>query len=342
MKRFWIFAPAAAILVLCALPAYTQPVISAKSGIISWVQGQVYMGDEAVEASATKFSDIKENVVVRTEDGRAEILLTPGVVMHVGEHSSFRMLTKRLIDTRLELLTGSAVVSAVEIAKDSNVTIVCKSGTVVLSKAGHYRLDAIPGRLKVFAGLADVQIGDRHIEVTAGKMVSLNGDMAAAEKFDKLDTDSLDNWARSRDQIMAMANVSTARSMSYAGYGYGSAGVWGLNPYFGLYTYIPASGRLCDPYYGYCYWSPYTVGRVYYRPPTPVYSSGGAGGFAHSYPGMGSTSGGYSGTMAASSSSVGASPAAAASASSSAASSAGSSSAGHGSAGGGGGGGRGH
>ena len=167
--------------------------------------------------------------------------------------------------------------------------------------------------------------------------MGLSGDMASVEKFDKTDTDSLDNWAQHRDQAMAQANVSTARSMSYAGYGSigGGSGTWGWNPYFGMYTYIPGTGRFCDPYYGYCYWSPYSVVRVYYQPPVNIYNNGG-GGYNASYPSMGSTSGGYSGTMAASSSSVGASPAAAASSSSSAASSAASSSAGHGSAGGGG------
>jgi hypothetical protein len=264
MKTLGVLGLAAAILALLALPASAQPVISAKSGTISGVDGKVFLDDQEVEPSLTKFPDIKENSVLRTTDaGRAEVLLTPGVVMHVGENSSFRMITKRLIDTRLELLTGSAVVSAVEIAKDTNVTIVCKDGAAVLAKAGHYRFDAEPGRLKVFAGQADVQLGDRYIEVTGGKMLQLAGTTAAVEKFDKEDTDSLDNWAQRRDQLMAMANVSSAHSMSYAPSG---TGIWGWNPYFGLYTFIPGMGQFCDPFYGYCYWSPYTVARVYWNP----------------------------------------------------------------------------
>jgi hypothetical protein len=272
-------------------------------------------------------------VLQTTEAGRAEILLTPGVVMHVGESSSFRMITKRLIDTRLELLTGSAVVSAVEIAKDTNVTIVCKNAAVALAKAGHYRFDTEPARVKVLAGVATVEIGDQHLEVTGGKMLLLSGTTASLEKFNKEDTDSLDNWAQRRDQLMAMANVSAAHSMSYASSGYG---VWGWNPYYGMYTFIPGSGRFCDPFYGYCYWSPYTVGRVFYNPP-PVYSSGGWGGYNASYPTMGATSSGYSGTVAAATSSPASSaPAASANMGSSAASAASSASAGHGSAGGGG------
>src|ERR1700694_1665074 len=122
MKPVWIAVLTVAILALGAIPAAAQPVISAKSGLISSVDGKVYLGDQLVEPSSTHFPDIKENTVVRTEEGRAEVLLTPGVVLRIGENASFKMITNRLIDTRLELLAGSGVVEADEIAKDTNVT----------------------------------------------------------------------------------------------------------------------------------------------------------------------------------------------------------------------------
>jgi len=112
MKPVWIAGCLAVILALSAIPALAQPVISAKSGLISYVEGKVYLGDQIVEPSPTRFPDVKENAVVRTAEGRAEVLLTPGVVLRLGENGSFKMLTNRLIDTRLELLTGSAVVEA--------------------------------------------------------------------------------------------------------------------------------------------------------------------------------------------------------------------------------------
>jgi hypothetical protein len=327
------------IVALGAISVSAQPVISAKAGTIAKAEGQVYLGDQVVEESLTKFPDIKENGIVRTEEGRAEVLLTPGIVLHLGEHSSFRLITNRLIDTRLELLTGSAVVDVEEIAKDTSVTVVCKDGAIAMSKAGHYRFDAEPARIKVFAGIADVQIGGQHIEVTAGKMLGLTGDTASAEKFDRNDTDSLDNWARRRGEIMALANVSAAKSLYNSYSSVGSGGIWSWNPYFGLYTFIPGSGRFCDPFYGYCYWSPGTVMRVYYQPPPAFYNNGGGGGYSSpSYASMGSTSGGYSGAMASGSSGMSSSAGAAAS-TSSAGSASGGASAGHG---GGGGGGHGH
>ncbi len=339
MKLLRIAALIIALVALGAMCASAQPVVSAKSGTIAHVDGKVFLGDKEVEESLTKFPDIKENGILRTEDGRAEVLLTPGVVLHVGENSSFKLLTNRLIDTRLELLTGSAVVDAADIAKDTNLTVVCKNGVFTLGKAGHYRLDTQPARIKVFSGTAIVELDGEHVEVAAGKMLALDGGLASAAKFDREDTDSLDNWARRRSEQMAMANLSQAKTL-YSSYSpVGSGGMWSYNPYFGMYTYIPGSGRYCDPFYGYCYYSPNAVMRVYYQP-TPIYSAPAYSGYSGpSYSSMGSTSGGYSGAIASSSTGAVASAPAAAAASSSAASSGAAASAGHGS---GGGGGRGH
>src|SRR6266699_273366 len=130
-----------ATLGLGAISALAQPVISAKSGMISRAEGEVFLGDTAIEESQATFPEVKENAVLRTQHGRAEVLLTRGVYMRVGESASFKMLTNRLIDTRLEVLTGSAVVEADEIVKDNNLTIVAKNATVVIGKHGLYRFD---------------------------------------------------------------------------------------------------------------------------------------------------------------------------------------------------------
>ena len=351
MKPVWIAGFLAVILALSAIPALAQPVISAKSGVISYVEGKVYLGDQVVEPSPTHFPEVKESAVVRAAEGRAEVLLTPGVVLRLGESSSFKMLTNRLIDTRLELLTGSAVVEADDIAKDTSVTLVCKDGTVTLGKKGLYRFDTAPARIKVFDGVASVQVAGQNTLVAAGKMLSLGGETASVEKFDKEDTDSLDNWSKRRGELVAMANVSAAkqvRDSGCAGYSfvtpasttqpclsYDCTPGWRYNPWYGMITYIPC-GTAWSPY-GYRYWSPQNVTRAYYVPPpyNPNRGLGGYGGGGPSYPTMAPTSGGYSGTVA---SAPAASSGPSMSSGSTAASSAGSSSVGHGSTAGGGGG----
>src|SRR6185436_8518240 len=137
---------------LASLPLRAQQVIGAKSGIVNYVEGRVLLADKVLEPAPTQFPEMKENTVLRTEEGRAEVLLTPGTVLRLGEATSFKLITNRLIDTRLEMLTGSATVVVMEVAKEASVTIVYKDSEVPFAKAGIYRFDAEPGRVKVFKG----------------------------------------------------------------------------------------------------------------------------------------------------------------------------------------------
>jgi hypothetical protein len=341
-----------------AASALAQPVISAKSGLVSRAEGEVFVGDTAVEQSQTNFPEVKENATLRTGQGRAEILLTRGVYMRIGETASIKMLTNRLIDTRLELLTGSAIVEATEIVKDNNLTILAGDATVAVNKHGLYRFDTGAGSIRVFDGTASVTVNGETLLVGAGRMLKMEGGKPVIEKFNKEETDALDNWSRRRAEQIARANPSSAKQVYDAGCtGYNTGrlnrtnwaaaantnyppsspcydpcGGWRYNPWYGIVTYIPCGAGIYSPY-GYRYWAPVNVMRAYYVPPPPSrMPTGGFGG--NNFPGMGSTSGGYSGTMSnASSVGVSAAPAAAASTGTSAGSAAGAASAGHGAGG---------
>ena len=63
---------------LAASSAYAQYVISAHSGVIQVVEGSAYLNDKAVVTKFGQFPDIKNGQEFRTEQGRAEVLLTPG------------------------------------------------------------------------------------------------------------------------------------------------------------------------------------------------------------------------------------------------------------------------
>ena len=347
-----------ASLALGAVSALAQPVISAKAGVISRAEGEVFVGDTAIADSQTNFPEVKENAVLRTGQGRAEVLLTRGVYMRVGESTSFKMLTNRLIDTRLEVLTGAAVVEADEIVKDNNLTILAGEATVSVIKHGLYRFDMNAGTIKVYDGTATVAVNGQTVLVGSGRMMKVEGGQPVIEKFNKEETDALDNWSKRRAEQIARANPSSAKQVYDSGCGpngngrfnssnwaavnttdpnspcYNPCNSWRYNPWYGLVTYIPCGANVYSPY-GYRYWGPGNVMRAYYTPPpqTTMPSHGGFGG--NNFPSMGATSGGYSGAMSSSASSgVSSSPAAAASTGTTAAASSGSSSAGHGSAGG--------
>ncbi len=318
MKRVWVALTAVGWLAVAAAQAYGQassvaPVTPSRSGMVSYIQGAVYLDDKEIpDPIIAQFPYMKENGTLRTAEGKAEAAMNPGVMLWLGENSSLRMITSRFIDTRVELVQGAATVSLTEVAKDNSFTVVFKDATAIIAKAGFYHFYADPAGIKVFAGLARVQVGEQNMEVTAGKMLVVNGQKASVEKFDKEATDALDRFSGRRGELVAAANASAARdcnpdygySYGYAANGRPCVGNWNWNPYYGLWTYIPYMNRYCDPIWGYCYYNPQGAWAYYYRP-QPVYTGGGGyGPAAPSYQTAPQTSGGYSGAVAASSSAM--------------------------------------
>src|SRR4029077_16118779 len=82
--------------------AWGQLVISAKSGLINHIEGRVLLSGEPVVTKSGVRREMKDASELRTEDGRAEVLLNPGVFLRIGKDSAVRMLSNDLADTRIE------------------------------------------------------------------------------------------------------------------------------------------------------------------------------------------------------------------------------------------------
>jgi FecR protein len=281
--------------VLAAGSACAQYVISSHSGVIQYVEGRAYLADKPIEPKFGQFPDIKENQEFRTEDGRAEILLTPGVFLRLGENSAIRMLSTRLTNTRVEMLSGSAMIESTELPKDNAIELVYKKDSIRLEKQGLYRIDTEPAHFQVYEGEAVVTDPSGQLTLKSGKQTNLAG-VLMAENFDRKadDQDALYRWSDRRASYVAQANVASAAAVgnSYSGgygsgsYGYGGLGYglgstgfgynpaflggWAFNPMFGMYTYMPYSGFGYSPF-GYTYYSPTTVAYA------PMYGGSGYG-----------------------------------------------------------------
>ena len=257
---------------LAATSAFAQQVISAHSGVIHLIEGQAYLNDKLIETKFGQFPDIKIGQEFRTEQGRAEILLTPGVFIRMGENSSIKMVSNLLTDTRVEIQSGSAMIEADDIPKENSIELLYKNNSMMLVKHGLYRIDTNPAQLRVYDGEAIVKGDSGQLTLRAGKETSLSGVLMAAS-FDKKDTDELYSWSSRRAGYLSAANASSAMTIrnsgGYYGSGYYSSGLmgfggWQFNPLFGMFTYVPINGFGYSPF-GFGWWSPMTI--VYYAPP---------------------------------------------------------------------------
>jgi hypothetical protein len=286
--------------------ALAQSVVSAQSGMINYTEGQVLLNDRDIQVTSTHFPQVHVQDVLSTKEGRAEVLLNPGSFLRVGENSSIRLVSSSLTHPSVEVLSGSVVLEVAAESKDESVTLTWKDVVLSLAKRGVFRLDTDPAGLRVFDGEVLVTSAGQQVRVGEGKMLPFDGTWAAL-KFDPQQTDSLDRWSGRRASYLALANPSAARTtwgngssvfgISMAGCG---SGMWGLNSFYGMMTYIPCRG-VYNSYYGYSFYSPQTVGSLYYesRLPTSSFTGGGAG--SPSYATNAATSAGTSGTIAASS-----------------------------------------
>lgn len=262
-----------AVSALAATCGYAQSVISAHSGVIHYTEGTVQVGDKNYESKTSEFGELKENTVLKTEDGRAELLLTPGVFLRIGENSSVRMVSNKLSDTRVEVLSGETLIECDELLPDNQVTMLYKDATVAITKHGLYRFDAPPGRLRVYDGEAIVRNPSGQLTAKKGHEVMLGDGALMASKFDVKTGDELMRWAARRSGYISMANVASARSSG--SYGSSYFGGWTFNPYFGMYTFIPMNGIIYSPF-GFPFWSPYAA--FMYAPYYPGYYYGYYGG----------------------------------------------------------------
>jgi hypothetical protein len=267
-----------AVLLVGATSAWGQQVISAHSGVIHFVEGEVTLEGQTVAPKFAEFPDVKNGQTLATQDGRAEVLLTPGVILRIGENSSFKMLSNSRADTRLELLKGEAVVEVGELLPSNAITLVSGNTHMELVKRGLYRIDAEdPGKFRVYEGEARVTNGEQSVVARKGRQV-LMGAVLDMNGFDVKDMDALMRWASRRSEMLAQANVASARSASNLGYvggngltGLGGAGSWTYNPWYGMFTYMPYGNSMFYNAFGYPFYSPSNVGYF-----TPGYGSTGS------------------------------------------------------------------
>jgi hypothetical protein len=225
----------------------------------------VNVGSDTLNANSIGSTMLEANQTLDTGNGKAEILLTPGVFLRVDDNSTVRMISPGLTNTEVELDQGRAMVEVAEIHDQNHLRIDAGGVQTQLVKKGLYEFDADRQEILVFDGKAEVFANDRAISVDGGKRLELNtGAELKAHGFDKDDYKQSDlyQWSSLRSSYLAEANVNASSvyvDNGYYGPGWIGAG-WYWSPAFGAYTFIPGDGILYSPF-GWGFYSPLVVFR---------------------------------------------------------------------------------
>ncbi|HEY1939637.1 MAG TPA: FecR domain-containing protein [Candidatus Angelobacter sp.] len=265
LSRITLFASSILAVILSAPAFAATDAHSALPGTLNYVEGQANIGPNTLNADSVGSATLEPGQTLDTGNGKAEILLTPGVFLRVDDNSAVKMISPSITNTRVQLEQGRAMVEVAEI-HDQNHLLVREDGVDTrLVKKGLYEFDADKQEVLVFDGKAQVQDGDRTVSVKGGKKVDMNTGKPKAHGFDKDDYRQRDlyQWSSLRSSYLAEANVDAARVYVADGY-YGPGWIgsgWYWAPGFGGYTFIPSDGILYSPF-GWGFYSPLVVYRA--------------------------------------------------------------------------------
>jgi hypothetical protein len=252
---------------------------TATPGTLNYVEGQASIEDQRLDSKSIGSAELQAGQILATRNGKAEILLTPGVFLRLGSNSSIKMIAGDLTNTQVALNHGEAMLEVDEIYRQNDIRISQPGAVTRVLKTGLYDFDAANRDVRVFDGKAQVSIGDRETTVKGGHEVAVNvtPDVDAkvkAQRFNKKDisqNDDLYRWSSLRSQYLSEANIDTAQ-LYYANGWYGP-GWWGpgwgpgwfWDPWFGGFTFLPSDGFFYSPF-GWGFYSPLFV----YRAPVTI------------------------------------------------------------------------
>src|SRR5712671_1963934 len=100
----------AAVVILAAASLDAQRIVSARAGMVSYIQGDVFLDREPEQLGSSKLLQLRDGQGVRTEQGRAELLVGPDAVLWVDQHSQARFEKTDLDDVGIRLEAGSVLI----------------------------------------------------------------------------------------------------------------------------------------------------------------------------------------------------------------------------------------
>ena len=272
MRAQWWLA-----LALVIIPS-AQAARTAVPGTVNYIEGQVSIDGNKLATQQDGSSLLRADQILDVGSGKAEVLLSPGAFLRVGNNSQVRMISPSLADARVEVVRGEAMVEVDYQPKQARLEVMERGADAAILKEGLYKFDADEGKVAVIDGKASVQDNGQTKEIGKGKELVVTSGPLKPVSFDRKAEDDLYRWSDVRASYLAQANESSARTVYVnGGWGYGWGPGWFWNPYFATYSWLPGDGFFYSPF-GYPFFSPgyviYASPRFYVHGAHPVVPAG--------------------------------------------------------------------
>jgi FecR protein len=216
------------LLLFCAggalVPLGAQKVVSARAGLLTYLQGSVSIDGKPVVLATARFPQMRDGETLSTgpDRDRVELLLAPGVVLRLAENSQVRIDDTNLSDTRVTFQRGEALIEVIRLAEDNRVRIAVGETTTEPIRPGLYRIGKdqnathdprVQSALRVYGGEALVRSGPRTKDVKRGMTISLDDDLIVS-RFERKQMDSFHEWAAQRSFDLFMSDPDARKKQT--------------------------------------------------------------------------------------------------------------------------------
>jgi len=269
MRGLWNTAARAAV-VLIASAALAAAMTTPVPGTLNYIEGQVMLNGRNMAAASTSSNVVAPGQVLDTDQGNAEMLLTPGVFLRLGHHSEVRMVSPALANTRVAVTKGEAMLEVTELFKENDLSVAMDGAITRIDKKGLYDFNAEQPAVGVLDGQATVYESDAHVKLKKGHEVLLaSGDPLKARHLDRnaIEADALYRWSKLRGEYESEASQASAQTIVVGGAWWGPGWYW--NPSWDCYAFLPPYGVLYSPF-GWGFYSPswvWSAPHYFYRYP---------------------------------------------------------------------------
>jgi len=229
----------------------------ARPGTVNYVEGQANLGAEALTQDSLGNAELDAGQKLTTQNGKAEVLLAPGIFFRIGDASVASMISAGPGNTRLSLDQGEAFLEVDEIHPENDLRILQNGIAAQPVKMGLYNFNANLRMIRVLDGELIVDDEEKSIHVKAGHLIDLSKEPFHVRKFDKAEVESEDlyRWTSLRSSFLAEANADYAPTYSMGGFGWFGDG-WYWDPWFDSYTFLPGAGIFYSSF-GWGFYSPW-------------------------------------------------------------------------------------
>src|ERR1700728_4005587 len=143
MRKQWFLKSVALLTFVGASSLLSaQTFRTALPGTVNYVEGQVSIDGNPLNVKQDGNTQVQPNQSLMTANGKAEMLLSPGVFVRAGSNSEIRLVSNGLVAPTIEVVRGEAMVEVDQKAVDAQIDVLERGVTASFLKYGLYRFNS--------------------------------------------------------------------------------------------------------------------------------------------------------------------------------------------------------